>query len=206
MKIISNFKDYYDHQVATFGIDPMVNYERVCWQLGRKDAWEKKGVYKPSHLSFTGPEAHNKFFFELIAFCGTIYAVGMYKGRAYYGEDMNEIPPFYSGKRGTMDECRWADSLPLRDYHRLPTDLNRQHNCPAILLHHTYGHPRKLYAFVKNPRLADYGFSKVVSPQYAWTSINNFFLHQPEIPNTQTDKEKISAHGFDLKHSFRNTK
>lgn len=204
MKIISNFKDYYDHQVSIFGIDPLVNYERVCWQRAVGNRWQRQGLYKPGHLSFNGPERHNQFFFDLIAFCGTIYAVGMYRGRAYYGDDINDIPPFYNEMScSSLDKNRYEYSRHLRKWHSAKTDLNMIENCPAMLVGE---HQGKLYPFVKNPRLSDYAFQKAVSAEYAWNLLTDFFLKKPEIQNNQTDKEKVLSHGFDIKHSFRNTK
>ena len=203
MKVISNFKDYYDHQVAKFGIDTIVNYERICYHLDR-DKWEKRGVYKPGHLSFTGPESYNRFFSYMIAFCGKIYTVGMYNRRAYFGEDvLKEIP--VSSKWGTMDNSRYSVAKSEYKWHSTETDLNNLHDCPVLLVRKVAGSDT-LQAYIKNPRLADYGFQKVVSPEYAWTCINDFLINKPEIANNQTDKEKIHSHGFDLKHSFRNIK
>ena len=200
MKIISNYKDYYDHQVAKFGIDPLVAYERVCQLKDFKSGWTKAGLYSPSFLK---PDSHRRFAFQLIAFCGTLYAFTYWKGKVYFISDYKDVLTDLS-----KNSISWTDEIDFN--HRAPhlhmttTTLNAEHNCPVLLVDSNYY--GTLYAIVKNPRLTDFSFGKVVEPADAWTRINDFLSAQPQAVNTQTDKEKIAAHGFDLKHSFRNTK
>jgi hypothetical protein len=59
------------------------------------------------------------------------------------------------------------------------------------------------------PLLSDFKFGKYLAAEEIYKEIYTFISwlkDHPEIPNNQTDKEKILTHGFDLKDSFRNTK
>lgn len=59
------------------------------------------------------------------------------------------------------------------------------------------------------PYLSKYGFASWYSPEKIWTDIYTFIgwlNDNPEIPNKQTDLEKLQAHGFDKKVSFRHRK
>lgn len=56
------------------------------------------------------------------------------------------------------------------------------------------------------PCLADFGFPSIISPNEMYEKIYAFLgwlKNNPEIPNNQTDVEKIIAHGFDKRTSFR---
>lgn len=202
MKIISNFKDYYDHQVAKFSIDPLVTYERVCQMqdFSLKGGWIKSGLYKPS---FSQPDTRRRFAFQLIAFCGTIYAYTFWKDKVYFISDYKDVLTNLS-----KSTIHWSDEVDYRhcepELHGKSTTLNIEHNCPVMLVDNSPD--GRIYPIVKNPRLADFSFAKAIEPEVAWMQINDFFISQPAVVNNQTDKEKISAHGFDLKHSFRNTK
>jgi hypothetical protein len=54
--------------------------------------------------------------------------------------------------------------------------------------------------------LANFKFASIIEPDEMYQNIYNFLgwlKDNPEPPNTQTNKDKIVAHGFDTKRSFR---
>jgi hypothetical protein len=60
---------------------------------------------------------------------------------------------------------------------------------------------------IVNPCLKEYGFQKFMDPYTAFQEISMFMsgvlTNNPEPPNTQTDKAKVTSHGFDPKYGFR---
>jgi hypothetical protein len=59
------------------------------------------------------------------------------------------------------------------------------------------------------PILKEFPLPKYLGPGEIYSAISLFLgwlNDNPEIPNTQDDKEKILSHGFDLKNSFRPNK
>jgi len=185
MKLISNFKDYYDFIIAKYGIDEKCIYIR-------------NNKYNP-HFELE-PLEYKAF---RIHFCNVTYFGHYYKGKFYYGKDAENYIPRILGKndagmkvyRGqTMDPLGRDTNDPLYKGTKYE-NLNEKLNCPVIL----NGEQGEL-----NVRLADFGFSKVVNPENAFIKISNFLMREKEIINTQTNKEKIVSHGFDLKSSFRN--
>lgn len=72
MKIISKFKDYYDHEVSYFGFDPTRIYDRRSSDI----------------ISGTRIFTNTQFYFMI---CGKIYPVVKYKDKFYfeYHDDLN---------------------------------------------------------------------------------------------------------------------
>ena len=55
------------------------------------------------------------------------------------------------------------------------------------------------------PIFKEYEFHKVFSAEKIWLLLSEWLGKEKEV-NNFPDKEKILAHGFDLKSSFRNVK
>ena len=58
------------------------------------------------------------------------------------------------------------------------------------------------------PILSGFGIPSILDAHKIFQDIYAFLgwlKDNPEIPNNQTDKEKVVAHGFDVKRSFRPT-
>lgn len=186
MKLITNFKDYYDFLIGKYGIDEKCVYERT-------------NKYNPN---FKLEPLEYKAF--RIHFCNTTYFGHYYRGKFYYGKDAeNHIPKFIGnadifGKiyRGqTHDPLTW-DGKKQYEY-----SYNEKLNCPIVLNgSHNY---RQEFTGQLNVKLSDFGFGKVIEPEEAFIKISNFIMREKEIPDNQSNKEKIVSHGFDLKTSFR---
>lgn len=210
MKIISNFKDYYDFLIGKYGTDEKVVYERICSTENDDKKWTKSGIYKPQH-TLDGAI----YSFEIIAVCGIIYCCYYYRGKFYFGSEASDYIPkkikrgIYESDIDTSSDLRMSfipkDSNDIffqsRVIHLSKTNLNEKENCPVLIL------SRDLqYAQVKNPKLADYDFGKVLSAEECYVQINNFLSREKPVVDNRTDIQKIVGKGFDKKTSFRKEK
>ena len=228
MKLITNFKDYYDFLQGEFGIDPKAVYERIC----KDGSGNKIGLYvpvfkrpKPSFFEREWDEEQydneqKKHKLYLIAVCGTIYCVVEQGGTLTHGptswddgagEFTDRMDVFLGSKKTHELIARYPRDigLDMRVYHLKRTSLNEQYKCPVILLERY--HDGDLYANVLNPRLSDFQFAKAMPPKQMFLAITNFLLKDRPIEERKMDpkdrnKQRILAHGFDLKTSFRKDK
>ena len=93
MKIISNFKDYYDFLQGEFGVDLKAVYERIC----KDGSGHKAGVYVPEFMKPRPSIFHSKWEEEQydkrrqrptlfrLAICGRIYCVSEQNGVLLHG-------------------------------------------------------------------------------------------------------------------------
>lgn len=211
MKIISKYKDYYDFLQGVNGIDEKIVLDRTEFHVTEKLISED---------SF--------FRFHI---CG--YKIeGLYrKGKFLYGKELEQYHiqknRFFS--KDNQDEYYCIkDSKSyggntidvLKEPKKLEDGKNPNEylNCP-ILIEHTFGKYEcesddyvynyswtRKRKYNKFPILKDHEINKVFSAEEIWIILYNWLSKEKTIENNQTDKEKIVSHGFDLKHSFRNTK
>ena len=202
MKLISNFKDYYDYLIGQYGIDEKCVYERIC-STENNNKWIKSGIYKPNH-SLEG----TVYSFEILAVCGTIYCCYYYQGKHYFGEEAIDYIPkkikrgLYENDIDTYSDLLKSMKTQTMNYvtnvHLSKTNLNEKENCPVLILDRRCEH-----AEVKNPKLSDYDFGKVLSAEDCYLQIVNFITREKTITDNRTNKEKILSAGFDTKTSFR---
>lgn len=206
MKIVSNFKDYYDYVIGVYGIDPKAVYERICEteiEVKRKKEWVKSGLYKPIHLT-----TNTRVASYMIGFCGTIYCIYWMDGKFYFGREYYGIARQFSGLAQSQKYRDWV----YPQYHLTKTNVNDLFNCPVVVMRghlwrqDSYNIHQKWWAQVKNPRLSDFGFASKIPANTCFMELTNFLLKEKEIVDNRTDKEKIVSKGFDLKSSFRNVK
>lgn len=195
MKIISNYKDYYDFLQGIYGIDPKVVYERICL-TGSDSEWHKAGMYRPQYMAI---KDYDRFEFAPIAICGRIYCVYIHNKKFYFG-DNHEALDRLRYKILRDDRNMFSDALYYSKYHLQTTDINEQENCPICLL--GYGWRSGFYASVKNIRLSDFGINQILSPNDMYIMISNFISREKPIVDKRTDIEKLTSKGFDKKTSF----
>ena len=97
----------------------------------------------------------------------------------------------------------------LLELNETETDINNQYDCPVILLTHhkaTYHRRATFRAAILNPNLSLYLFFNVMDSDRAFVEISTFISREKNVENHQSNQNKIIANGFDLTHSFRNTK
>ena len=198
MKIIGKIKDYYDYLVGVYGIDDKLILDRT--------------EFFPTSR-FISPNDSKVIFF----ICG--YQVeGLYRnGKFYYGDDLAKFEKrkdwkwrywnqdnkdYYTVKINRVGKDEYISILkkPILD------NTNEKLDCP-ILIYNIFGeYEYKGYKLSKFPILKDYDLVNVFQPEKLWQMIYDFLSKTKDVPNLQTDKEKIISKGFDYKHSFRNTK
>jgi hypothetical protein len=192
MRIISNFKDYYDFMTGKYGIDPKVVYTRI----------PEGPLYVP-HYKTISPDRIESW---VIHFCGKTYFIYYTFGDWFFGSDIlkanprkyptSHFPIDNPGKTIREWKSLWDEKKNkwiARDLRvqGAPTDVNEKMKCPVVV------------GDIINPKLADFNFAKIFSPEDAFITISNWLSREKEIINLQTDKEKVVSHGFDLKKSFR---
>ncbi len=210
MKIVSNFKDYYDFLQGIYGIDEKIVYERVCGTKGNDNIIIKSGIYKPDHIAI---KDYPDVKFYILAICGTIFYVAVYKNKFYYGQNallikFNDHDHNLNKENADRVKSMFRHKNPLEgevgEYHLSKTDINEKENCPVIIVNRN--HTRGFEPMVFNPKLSDFGLGQIVAPENIYVMISNFLSREKQIEDKRTDVEKIVTHGFDKKTSFRNTK
>jgi hypothetical protein len=91
------------------------------------------------------------------------------------------------------------DASFLQKYKNKKSPLNEQYRQPVLIC---VGYPNK----VAVPVLKEFGFAARIDAHEMYQKVYAFLSwlkDNPEIPNNQTDKEKIISHGHDPKTSFR---
>ena len=198
MKLISNYKDYYDFIQGLHGIDPLITYERHFQSINSvhnsvKGKWEKISLNHQPKLNHL-----DTYFF---AICGQLYFVANINEAFYFGNDAYiELKKI----KGDVTSIRMLFDTDLRHFERLSkrhleaTSINDNENCPILIIN------SKNQAIVKNPRLSDFNFHKIIDPQTLFISIAQFLTRQAVIEDKRSDVEKLQAFGFDKITSFRN--
>jgi hypothetical protein len=220
MKIISNFKDYYDWCVSSRGVDPKVVYNRNSeprlpdysynrWFPRERfncvrffiagsvydlliDPKEKKVLCGQDALNALAIESIEKIYIapEAIGF----------KNDGCWELFLTEPVPYntFRGIYNNFNAIRpsyWSKGLPFK------SNPNEHFDCPVIMTD-TPSANNRLYMNVK---LSDWNFGAIVDPEKMFDIVYNWLLQRQDktIVDNRTDKEKIVSHGFDLKSSFR---
>ena len=204
MKILSKYKDFYDYVAGSYGVDEKLILDRRDFQ-----------ILDPLYLK--------EGFLVKLYIGGMHYEGYLYNGKFYWGEKLfeivkGEIPYYEKWKNKDIDRktvyVKGYDSLGRASgttvmYEGIESDINDRTGVP-ILLAHPSGtfNPLRNHYFLKNPRLSDFDFNKMLSGEEVWMLLSNWLSKQKDKPiiNQQTDKEKIVSKGFDLKQSFRHRK
>jgi hypothetical protein len=202
MKIISKWKDYYDYLQGVYGIDPLMVYDR------------RGDTARPDIPSDT-------LYMWDFAICNKEYLVYEYKGKFYNTPEqyieLNSILKADNKERLTVRKKDYYVRTPIetlenaqekwkRD-NEVPTDANKKYRQP-VLVRSSYARLREDVKW-KVPHLELYGFASFYPAEKIYQEISSFLgwlRDYPEIPNKQTDTEKLVSHGFDKKVSFRHRK
>lgn len=228
MKIVSNFKDYYDTAVNGYDTDESLIYRRFYEDIGETTV--KCPIY------------------GAILFCGEVYPIiaNDSDGRGHYVDAPMAISPddvepflmmdskrfversltaiwakdprrvaetnrFLSGLRDRAEKIHIANNAPIlaivpvsHDGELYPLDGKGKWPTPAQRW------ARRGWKLVKNPCLRDLEFACVVSPWQARQEIEMYLgsvLCQHTMPPVVLNNEqRLEKHGFDRKISFRHRK
>ncbi len=174
MKIVSEFKDYYDHLQWERGSDPKVTYERVPRFADGEPANFVPEFLRPRPYFGTRKEAdvywerRKKPNLIVLAVCGRLYCIAEEGGTLKHG------PRFWSDpKADSVGIAAFPASIRARStVHLRQTDLNDRHRSPVILLKDGWG----LEPDVLDPCLANFKFDKVLPPEAMFMALTDFFL------------------------------
>ncbi len=199
MKIISKYKDYYDYLQGIYGIDKVLVYDRRTTDLIR---------HEKSLQDYIEP-----FEFHI---CNKKYTIYWYKNKFYHTPKelkiLNKIL-FDDGKEtlcyvSNYYDYKKEDLLKFWNKNNGDSMVNKKFRIP-ILIESSCGEifdekdDKNRYSI---PLLKSFQFHRWLSAEECFLNISAFLgwlKDNPEIPNKQTNKEKIVSHGFDFKKSFR---
>lgn len=224
MKIISKHKDYYDYLQGVYGMDEKMVYDRRTPNLEKCGTYVSDGINQPtvSEIKFS--------------ICNQIYLVYRFEGKSYHTVDeLIELHHILKKKEideSWLHRYYWYDKK--TDLRKLAEEkfkeenvksrVNKEIRQPVLIQHHAEGFEfcdvydnkngwqdsnKKVHSYWRIPDLSTYGFAKWYPADEMYQMICAFMgwmVDHPEIPNNQTNKEKIISRGFDTKISFRHRK
>ena len=218
MKIISKFKDYYDYLVSVYGLDEVMVYDR------RTDYLEKPSI-----------TSDDRSYHYKIAICGQFYNIYLYKDKFYYTVDELVVLDklLKKNRKETIVHYHWNEKDPVKTTQRhfdetnKTTDINIRLRQPVVIKSY-YGkmdvtkvddNSDRYYTFFDTNKkvtsswnmcnLTEFGLATYVPADEMYQKIYAFISwlkDHPEIPNKQSNEEKLLSHGFDKKSSFRHRK
>ena len=197
MKILSKYKDYYDYLSGIWGVDPKIVLDRRNFGTPVFVSKQVIRLYIAGQIC-DGWYEDGKFYWgeqlEEIANKKGPYAWYFgnnekYKSDRYIYKNM--IPRF-DGNNNFTSEYFCKDPYPDKDNH------NKNKDC-AILI-------KSLGEFIRYPKLIDMGVNKGFPAEDIYLLLSTWLAPKDDIPNNQTNNEKILSNGFDLKTSFRKGK
>jgi len=207
MKILGKYKDYYDYLQGIYGVDPMQVFDR---------RYENMVIRKPEDEDVSYPIG-KRFFVA-----GKSYDIYYYNDKSYYTlDEMNELNKIFIKKK-KVENCismswkyigrnKWHRNAYYEltqewwdDIQGKKSDVNVKLRNPVLMS--KIMQSRNTSENYSPCILGQWDFHKVMPPEEAYREISSmisYFVDHPEIPNKQSNREKIQSHGFDLKKSFR---
>lgn len=219
MKIISNFRDYYDG-VATHDSDRehvlVRNTPKEPLSISNKAAPE---IYvKPPYIYLP---SLSSVYVNILGFAGKLYPhITLHiktKGPNYYKTLTYDIKDQIIFDRDVAESmfgnAQQMDGLSLREFWALADNTDFVHACfryaDACQFEMGWNRYAEETWFRRNIRLLDYSFGKIVHPVEAYGQLQTWVWSQrrPERPIPEmSDELKAHQHGFSLKSSFRRNK
>jgi hypothetical protein len=196
MKIISKFKDYYDHIAGLYGIDDKIVYVRNYQAIVRDDY--RKGVYHKVGFENCLLPTNIKTYSEtpdvdVFSICNTFYVRVLCGNDIYWGSEALVLEKYLSKWQSKSD---FKKTIAL---HGQKNELNTKEFPIAITS--TENDIRRV--FTRNPRLSDYGFASILPPNDLFLMLSTFLSQEKEVVDTRTNIEKVLSNGFDKISSFR---
>ena len=224
MKIISKFKDFYDHKVAKYGIDPVLVFDRrqpsgaeILHSLPKPPAeWEKEygacAVVSELYIGnlrvflfATNDKVYTSYDVEQVL----SKKIGRHFCRSIRFQDGAEyVLPQYGNYYWA-----WHDEIQNADFQAVCRErgnviLKTYRNVPLLLVYHADpNRPTKSDSnqdFAANPQLSALGI--YIDPDIVWQNISEYLSQlksESETSPIVPDKAKIGNKGFDEKYSFR---
>jgi len=222
MKIISDFRDYYDSvkYLNHFSNDPS---ETI---FIRKTVEKEFSISDQSHKDIYKSIPY--FNFDLVGiiplfFCGKFYMIPTIGGHQF--QNFSDALEYRIDKR-TTKESHIKDSINnIKQFNRNSQDIEKvfrkalgitdeffiEHQSPYFIIKfRTYG--REKVTTIFNPRLEDLNFMKILDPFQTYQEIELFFnsvlinINDKDAPQITDSAVICEAKGFDKKMSFRKRK
>ncbi len=178
MKIISKYKDYYDYVVGEYGLDKTIVYDRRIMDMFKFD--------------YPSTDGYSIYTFHI---CNEKFDMYEYQGKfavSYKEIDKLNLLLKKNNESEISKHYRFFDDQIFKS-----TTKNIEYRTPILL--------EKMGSFYI-PLCKTFDMHKVFNAKEMFEKVYTFISwlkDNPEIPNNQTDLEKIISHGFDKKSSFR---
>ena len=222
MKIISKFKDFYDHKVAKYGIDPVLVFDRrhpsdaeILHSLPKPPAeWEKEyGACAAVSVLYVGRLRVYLFNTGACVYTSFDVAEVFRRTQPHFSRDVcpkirfNDGSEYYLPKYAdyflSADEKFQAETMFQR---QVGENMPSLHAVPLLLVCDTELCIRRegIFAYYANPQLSALGI--YIDPDIVWQNISEYLSQlksEAEISPSVPDKAKIGNKGFDEKYSFR---
>jgi len=232
MKIISQFKDFYDFVVTE------TDNRKVFVRATKDVVFTKEEQKKNPSRTILSPIPREKVsqldrrdyiahfdhgHVSVVAFCNKLHTYLQYKNLIYWryedipADVLKDLEPYGRSRWETSDEdyekYSWYHN-PLKDilrYKKIDWVRDRHTKEPyETKLNKAFNAPvlivkdGTLDHITLNPRLTDIGFNRILTPTEAYQDIYNWIpYNEPEVPSSPTDLSRYEAKGFDKKTSFR---
>lgn len=228
MRIIGKMKDYYDNVAHIYGADPLVVYVRGNLTVRGKDGILPDldvEMHKDEYHGVTGGLGvhHADEFYGHLVICGKVYDLVSMRRYEFSEPFKLEVYDPYRHKiqlpRGWGRIQKPEEYVATSERHVSPGALaiSKKIGQPVFIIKREDWNSRKDRTVTVEGRyfpLADMGVPRFYPAEQIYQDISYFIANtmndcpdtQPAGAPPQTDKEKIVAHGLDLKQSFRHRK
>ena len=225
MKIISKCKDFYDHKVAKYGIDPVLVFDR----RQPPDAEILRGLPKPPaewQQEFGSYAVISELYIgnlRVFLFAADKQVYSSYDIDTVYLQHRRHRFPlsmvrFLDGSEYCLPQCHnyyWPGYCHFQTPDFSPRRCSRSHPIiakyrPTSLLLAYYADPNRptrldsRQDFAENPQLS--GLGVYIDPDIVWQHLCEYLSQlksEAETSPPVPDQDKIGNKGFDAKHSFR---
>ena len=225
MKIISKFKDFYDHKVAKYGIDPVLVFDR----RQPLDAEILRSLPKPPvewQQEFGSCAVISELYIgnlRVFLFATDKQVYSSYDIDTVYMQHRRHRFPlsmvrFLNGSEYCLPQCHnyyWSGDRHFQTPDFSPRRCSRSHpiiakyrHTPLLLAYYADpNRPTRLdsrQSFAENPQLS--GLGVYIEPDIVWQHLCEYLSqlkNEAETSPPVPDKDKICNKGFDAKHSFR---
>ncbi|OAM24186.1 hypothetical protein A7P92_04585 [Eikenella corrodens] len=225
MKIISKFKDFYDHKVAKYGIDPVLVFDR----RQPLDAEILRSLPKPPvewQQEFGSCAVISELYIgnlRVFLFATDKQVYSSYDIDTVYMQHRRHRFPlsmvrFLNGSEYCLPQCHnyyWSGDRHFQTPDLSPRRCSRSHpiiakyrHTPLLLAYYADpNRPTRLDSrqdFAENPQFS--GLGVYIDPDIVWQHLCEYLSQlksEAETSPPVPDKDKIGNKGFDAKHSFR---
>lgn len=224
MKIISNYKDYYDHIAYQYGADPLIVYNRKPFFVDPTIQREMQNIMRLADIYHPGQREasslQEKFKWLIInAKLYLLYAEDKVNFKLFTQNDYYDLKEyfethFYWRRIASYEQYIGNESLTdklIAISNKLQTPIFEYSGLYSFGEVLTHGHDI-VYNYYKVPVLADLGIPSYISAEKLFQDISyfigNVMKDSPDIkPPVEIENDlRIEGHGFDLKQSFRHRK